>query len=393
MRLLSIGILVYLFVIPDGWLGTWPVAPESIGMAGWVYAAVLGDIGLRRGVTTRDAVRAVPLPIWLLLLLMVAIRLCHAPTQWMLILRPVLWANALLFGVLISRSTLGAAVIRRIWMAVACGAAAIYLSLPSKWELPAANVFAFEHRTMLGYFLAAGLVLLVAASRRPLAPLKWLAAGALAAALLITRARGAWLLAVMALAVREWQAGRRRVAVVGTCAAVAVVLIVPIATQGEIGSRLRSIWDLRVGSSSLYRIDLYLAAAKAVPEVGLLGAGPGSSPRVLQDRTFQRYEHIAAASRGERNFSTDSDVIQIGIENGLLGVVLLLWGLGILGKHAIRRDRGIQILGLAVWCTLIALILFDNVLSVPFGWVLAGVAAALLTGSTIDTPSRAAARV
>jgi O-antigen ligase len=263
-----------------------------------------------------------------------------------------------------------------VWVIAAICAAAVLIADPSKWGSEEVNIFAWQHRTSYGYFLAVPAMLLLARFIGGFSYSQLYGVGLLGLilpALTISHSRGPWLL--VALGTLALLIVRRKVsrALVYTLALAAAVPVAVIVSEGDISTRIRSLFDWNVESSSLYRFDVYVAGLASIQDGGLWGGGPSSAGQILGRYTMQDYQHL-----DEAKFATDSDLIWLLVEAGIVGAVGLLaclYGLArqlskLIQLHPVSNEALFLI---AVYLFFAASVLLDNILMTPFGWFLLGV--------------------
>jgi hypothetical protein len=261
------------------------------------------------------------------------------------------------------------------WLSIAIAAALLLLLSPSKWGEKVFDIFAWEHRTTFAYFLAVPtIVLLFRALAAPTLKALWLAIPLciLLPALILSYSRGAWLVVAAALGMMLFLARQRRLALIYAFAGALSVIWFVADSDAEVALLVRSLYDWNIRSSALYRLDVYFAGAAASAETGLWGTGPSSVGAMLANYTLQTYEHL-----DDEKFATDSDVVWLLVEAGLVGFVGLLLTLVAYSSRILRMRDSLQIGSLAsfvaaTFCAFLGWIAFDNVLMTPLGWFLLG---------------------
>lgn len=250
------------------------------------------------------------------------------------------------------------------------------------------DVFAWEHRTVLAYYLVGGLfsaIHLQNTSQQTRSRVAASLAGAIILlALIVSLARGAWIATVLGSLVLY----RARL---GKLAGVAI-LFIPVAifasilfgAVDDISTRLISIVDFESASSSLYRLNLYTAAFRSLPETWLAGAPVLEHGPYLAQFSPVIYPHFFS-----QVFATDSDVIFILLSGGVPLLLALGWAFirfANLARVAIRvGHEDAPMLG-AMLALSATQALFDNLLSSALGWFYLGVLCALAT--SIKSSSR-----
>lgn len=372
-----------LFALPDSLRGPLPIAPETVLQVLVLYAAVLIDFAFRRGRTTRAAIQAVPLPLWALFVGMpLAWALSGGSGAIGLYARFALWVLTVIYALYFLSSARKREWFFSMWIVLALVGAVMFLASPQRWGAPQVDLMAFQHRTGFAYFLSVptGILaynLFVLRMRRRRA-VQAVALAMMATALLMTFSRGAWLvlyLGVVALLVYR----RQRWTALGLVVTTVVALVsYAYASESLLALRIRSTWDFEVASSAFYRLDLFLASFRALPEVGLVGAGPGSVGHVLARNTSYVYPNMTSDALARGEFITDSDFVWLMIEAGPVVTAALVATLFVWAKRLYRRFRttGQQYRDTAYSLILLvlfgAMLVFDNVLTSPYGWFLLG---------------------
>jgi hypothetical protein len=264
----------------------------------------------------------------------------------------------------------------RVWLAIAVIAATILLLDPSRWGEKVVNVLAWEHRTTYAYFLSVPTtVLLVQLLNGGLSLPRLLRAGSLVLllpALFISHSRGAWLTVGIGVGVLLFLGGSRRKAWLYAAICAALIAVALTSVETETALLIRSLFDWSVRSSSLYRFDIYLAGVSAIGETGLWGTGPSSVAGILSQYTLQDYQHL-----DDDKFATDSDIIWLLVEAGLITVLGLLACVAAYAKTIATWKAGFLLSDYlpfvaAVFFAFLALITLDNILMTPLGWFLLG---------------------
>ncbi|MBB4634530.1 O-antigen ligase family protein [Longimicrobium terrae] len=387
---------VLLFALPDR-LFTLPIAPESVLLLIVFYVAVLADLA-RGGRWMRETLARVPLPLWAFLITITLSWTVHRfGGSAELAARLGLWIVTFFFGVFFSVRLRDRTHFFQIWLGIAVLGALMFLGSPGRWWQDKVNLLSHEHRTGFGYFLSlptAWLIfrLYVQRERRNRRLLVF-ALGVLGLTLLMTLARGAWLVVYLGGIALLIYRRKPLLAVTILAVTLAAAITFALTSDSTMALRLRSVWDFRIRSSSLYRLDLFLATLKSVPDLGLLGRGPGSAPRVLAGYTMQTYRHLQAEVLGTYTFVTDSDFVWLTIESGPLVTVFLILSLAWWGRELFRyfrrpgSDASDAVRSLLLLILFILMIIFDNVVTIPYGWFLLGVG----IGSIPRAPRPAAA--
>jgi hypothetical protein len=373
-----------LFTLPDSVLGALPIAPESIFMLAALYAAVLLDLAYRRGRRVRLALSRIPLPAALFLGAMLLSWSVHGfGGSLILAARLIVWVLTFFFGVYFALEASDRSRFFRLWTVLATAGAAFLIGSPGRWGQERVDIMAFQHRTGFAYFLCLPAALLIFrtffAGTRRVTPLTLASLALLTVGVLMALSRGAWLVVYMGLIALLVYRGRRVTAAAVLAVSMAGLLSFAFLSNADLALRIRSVWDFRLRSSSLYRLDLLQAAFSSVPEIGPLGSGPGTAGSVLAGYTFQSYRHLTAEQLASGRFVTDSDVVWLLIEAGPVAVAMLFllmawWARRLFRDFAVGdgapEDRAAGLLLLVLF---VAMLTFDNVLTIPFGWFLLGV--------------------
>ncbi len=302
-------------------------------------------------------------------------------------LRACSWGIVLVFSYLAFRDERMFERLLKIWFWVAAAASAALLvkygaPLPGRIEF-----LSWEHRTVFGYFdavaLAAGIVLLRGGhigSRAPyMAGLAVVTLG-----LLATLSRGPWLLALVAVMLLD--RSTRRAAVMAGCLFAAVaVIVMPESLIQDLSTRWRSLYDWDVGSSSLYRFNLYRAAMSSLPDTWLAGAPTTNIGPFLAQYAPVRYPAFYMPG-----FNTDSDVIYLLMLGGVPLIATMCWVILSLARNMARNtarniarniaspDASISpyLLGMrrVLLVSVVMQMLLDSIVWTAFAWFLLGAA-------------------
>lgn len=260
----------------------------------------------------------------------------------------------------------------RIWLWMAALTAGSVMLLHGVPFPPRIDFLSWTHRTGFGYFLAigvlAGIVLLRTGRVRHRLP--HTAALVLAlAGLAATMSRGPWLLALLAVAALDRRA--RTGALLGLVLVAAIaVMLVPDALLMDVSTRFRSIYDWDVGSSSLYRANLYRAALDSLPQTWIAGAPTAQFGPFLAAHALVRYPAFFGAG-----FQTDSDIIDLLLLGGLPLLAVATWTLVSAARQSLHEspdDGSLVALRRAVLASIVLQILLDNVFSSALGWFMLG---------------------
>jgi O-antigen ligase len=153
---------------------------------------------------------------------------------------------------------------------------------------------------------------------------------------LMTGSRGGTLAPVVVLATIVLLGAARRATKVGLVAAAAVLLaVVLLVNPGGVGQR-----QLKEGSGSSGRTDIWAVGLYACPRYCLAGAGGGGFPTVYQ----QELESVPDARVQERGstFEPHNIYLLVVIELGVLGLLLTLAGLGTALTGALRLPEAMR---------------------------------------------------
>lgn len=266
----------------------------------------------------------------------------------------VFWTARSLAGEGLGRPLLAAAAV-----AVALTAAGALLEAYGAFDLSMAGRApggTFGNRNRMGHFLALGLptLLLLAATvrRRTRLALLWPALAGVAAALVLSRSRAAWLAVAVAalLAAGALLAGRKGLrgalprgraallglAVVAGCAA-AVVLPNDLRwrSQSPYLETLQRLVDYESGSGRA-RVIQYAATLRMTGRHALLGVGPGQWTIEYPRYASQRDPSFTPFARVPTNRLPHGDWIGIAAERGWPALLLLAAALGVLVLRTVR---------------------------------------------------------
>jgi len=361
-----------LFVLPNE-LTLGPIAPETLFalLAGAIAASVV----LFAVPATTVARGLGGMPTALIVFAMAVVVLMLFKGGLVAMLRACSWVIVLVFSFLAFRDERTFERLLKLWFWVAVGACMALLlrygaPLPGKIEF-----LSWQHRTVFGYFdavaVAAGIVLLrggrIGSRASYLAGLIVVVLG-----LLATLSRGPWLLAIIAVMLLD--GSTRRAAVIAGCffAAVAVV-VMPESLIEDLSSRWRSLYDWDVGSSSLYRFNLYRAALSSLPETWLFGA-----PTTEIGPYMAQYAPVRYPAFYKPGFNADSDVIYLLMLGGVPLIAVMCWVIWSLARNigAAAGTNASHLLGMrrVLLVCLVMQMLLDSIVWTALAWFLLGAA-------------------
>lgn len=200
----------------------------------------------------------------------------------------------------------------------------------------------------------------------------------MAAALLLTLTRGAWIAALIGVAlVLLLNLSRRRAFAIGSIAAIATAALVLVlvlgfapgrtsSLGGALGSRVQSTTSLDQGTIG-DRLSVWSDSVKLLGRRPLLGSGPDSFGLVYPSVTSRRSTPGFDKAHNE--------ILQVGVTNGLLGVLayyLILMAI-IVQLWRSRRDP-------VTAAMLVGLIAYEIALEAEFSWVPAAIPFWILAG-------------
>ena len=155
---------------------------------------------------------------------------------------------------------------------------------------------------------------------------RWAALALMAAALVMSLTRSAWVALLLALLVLLAMRAPRYLAVV-PAAGLLLVLLAPV----RVVDRMTSVFDLR-GVSNYDRLCMAEAGLLMISEKPLFGIGP----EMVRQR-YPIYHHPSAPRRSTPHLH--NAYLQMGAENGLLALAAYLWLMGGTAILAFRRFR------------------------------------------------------
>lgn len=234
----------------------------------------------------------------------------------------------------------------------------------------------------------------------------WTASGLIAAALLATFTRGAWLAGVIGMAAFVWAlgsnairvAGRSRLAIGLVGAALAVVIAISLASSGEVNIIER----LTVGASTGERVLTLQAGFAAAAERPMLGWGPdrflAAFRQVRPDRYAEQFGTIATINNAH-SWPVQA-AATLGIPAALLFLGALVWPIAATVRLLPRRRAAetVDTLYAGVWagCLGFVVCMMFNVAAlaatVPFFLMLGALMVPIATGARHASNDDAARR-
>jgi len=361
-----------LFVLPNE-LTLGPIAPETLfALLGGAIAASVVLFAVP-ATTVRQGLSGMPTALVVFAMAVIVLMLFKGGLVAML--RAGSWVIVLVFSFLAFRDERTFERLLKIWFWVAVAACAALLliygaPLPGRIEF-----LSWQHRTVFGYFdavaVAAGIVLLRGGhigSRAPyLAGLIVVVLG-----LLATLSRGPWLLAIIAVMLLD--GSTRRAAVLAGCIfAAAAVIVMPESLIADLSSRWRSLYDWDVGSSSLYRFNLYRAALSSLPETWLAGA-----PTTDIGPFLAQYAPVRYPAFYKPGFNADSDVIYLLMLGGVPLIAAMCWVIWSLARNiaGAAESSATHLLGMrrVLLVCVVMQMLLDSIIWTALAWFLLGAA-------------------
>lgn len=216
------------------------------------------------------------------------------------------------------------------------------------------------------------------------------AGGLLAAAVVVTRSRAAWVTLPVGLLAWLVAGGSRRLVAAMVGVGVAAALLLPTRLAWKVERPYRDTFarllDAEQGSGH-GRLVQYRTSLRLLPEAPLLGVGPArwwvEYPRVAAPDDPGLHRHL----REPLPRQLASDVVALPVERGLLGLALALaWLLGLVRAIGHGPTRAV---GLATVAVALPVMVLDSVLGLASG----ACAAALLFGSVAPPAGEAPAPI
>ncbi len=359
-----------LFALPKVDIG--PLAPNTVFALLFFATAAAVLLFAAPAQNVIDLVRRIPLPAFLFAVSIVGLLYVKAgPVD---ALRAVTWLVVFVVSFFAFGEDRRFENLLRLWFWMAAVASVVIIVLhgfPFPKEI---DFLSWKHRTVLGYFLSVGVLAGIVLYRGR--HVSWRAAHltglvCVVAGLAGTLARGPWLLTLVALFMLDARARRGAALALVSVGALAAVLF-PAALVGDVSQRFQSIYDWNVGSSSLYRLNLYKAVVDAIPDVWLSGASTTAYGPVLAAHAGIRYAAFFIPG-----FETDSDLINLMLLGGLPLTLLALWMFVDAARRGARDTSSapdIRGMRRAVLAAVLMQMCLDNILSNALGWFLLGVA-------------------
>ncbi|HEY6642724.1 MAG TPA: O-antigen ligase family protein [Povalibacter sp.] len=373
-----------LFLLPNE-LAVGPFAPETLfALLGGAIAASVMLFALPVATLGRT-LQGMPMAVVVFAVSVIVLMLFKG--GFVAVLRACSWVIVLVFSFVVFRDERMFERLLKIWFWVAVGAS---LALLLKYGAPLPGKIAFlswQHRTVFGYFdavaLAAGIVLLrsgrIGSRAYYLAGLIVVVLG-----LLATLARGPWLLALIAVMVLDGPT--RRAAVIAACLfAAAAVVVMPESLLEDLSSRWRSLYDWEVGSSSLYRFNLYRAALASMPETWIAGA-----PTMDIGPFLAQYAPVRYPAFYKPGFNADSDVIYLLLLGGVPLIAVMCWVIASLAGNisavaAVSPATHLVAMKRVLLVSAVMQMLLDSIIWTAFAWFLIGTAIAVRDTSRGET--------
>lgn len=363
--------LVYpllLFVLPNG-PSVGSFAPETLFalLCGvWVGLVMLFCMPAR---TLYEAMRELPGSVVIFCMLVIALMLFKGGP--IAALRACSWCVVLVLSYFAFRDARAFRHLLWLWFSVAVLASLAVIARHGIPMPPRIDFLSWQHRTVFGYFLAlaipAGIVLLQSRRGGNL----FLTAGlcVISLALLATMSRGPWLLACLTLAVLDTRT-RRWAAVAGIVFAAGAVVMLPDGLLIDLSDRFRSLYDWDIGSSSLYRYNLYTAAWTSLPHSWLGGAPTTQFGPFLAQFAPVRYPAFYNPA-----FNADSDLIYVVLLGGVPLFAVMLWMMWSLWQRIVAAGSdAVEMVGMrrALLAGLIVQMTLDSIIWTALGWFLIG---------------------
>lgn len=368
-----------LFTLPNTWkFGSLPIAPESILMIFTLYLFTCGDFGVARGQQTFKAIKNIPLSIYMLFVfIMFSLFFAELNNRVLYLFRVLLWFLTFYYAYIFLQKPQNQYKLFLIWTIIAFAGVSILLASPSKWNEKVVDIFAWEHRTTFGYFISIPTIFFL---YKTAFTEKWrekfifsIASLFFMAGVLLTYSRGTWTVVYFGIVAILAYRKKYKLLILFFIVSIAAITLYITAYESQITTTVKSIYNLDIPSSSRYRLDLYHAAFKALPEIGVLGVGPERIGSVLRLYTYDTYKHLE-----DSGFASDSDIIWLLVAHGPLVLASLLtlvfwWAVNLIKYLRFRKAIHVEnIFIISLLIVFIGMILFDNILSSPYGWFLLG---------------------
>ena len=242
----------------------------------------------------------------------------------------------------------------------------IYLLNPSIWGSVRVDIFSFGLRTVFCYFLsfAASLALMLWVNKKQNYYLAIFIL--LAFVILISGARGALILLFLVYFVGTGVNNNLRFLQFG----IAILILPVLFLSQDIFLRINSIWDLSINSSSVYRVDLFIAAVTSFfTDFSFFGRTEDEYLTLLSSKTQGYYFNILFT-----DFTSDSDFVRFLLKFGAIPTIILLliifrWGSLLFMNSTNSIDLNISRVAFLVFSFSL---FFDDILTNPVGWILLG---------------------
>ena len=188
----------------------------------------------------------------------------------------------------------------------------------------------------------------------------------LAFVILISGARGALILLFLVYFVGTGVNNNLRFLQFG----IAILILPVLFLSQDIFLRINSIWDLSINSSSVYRVDLFIAAVTSFfTDFSFFGRTEDEYLTLLSSKTQGYYFNILFT-----DFTSDSDFVRFLLKFGAIPTIILLliifrWGSLLFMNSTNSIDLNISRVAFLVFSFSL---FFDDILTNPVGWILLG---------------------
>lgn len=248
-------------------------------------------------------------------------------------------------------------------------AALLYIASPSKWGAINVNIFSFELRTVFGYFVAIGTGLNFAKYLDSKSKINFAIFVLCFVALIISGARGPVIMTLLIvftnLVVNENVNLKSIAQLVFVTSTFSLIVIL----SEDLFIRYKSIYDLDLVSSTLYRLDLLTTALKSLGEFNIFGISEDRYRQYLSNNTFQVYSQINLVDK----FYADSDFVRLLVKHGILTtltifVICYRWMRKVISLEKVEKRYE-----LVFFISFVFMIFSDDILTNPIGWILLSV--------------------